>query len=294
MKILKPISSVFMILLVIGVIPLLTLADDNNNHSFNVGSFSEIKERMLNMINAEIARLQGVSANVTVASNISELHHALGRERMSTKPDVMNIDGNGFALAEIGGFNLNAIENANDTTFSTVQADTISSLQNMTARLQNQENRSLANNNTAMANLIADKVTSIQGLTTNISQAKDVTGMQNAALTFMQSQFDYAINKRITAIQQEEDNGNSTTMNVTKLNDNIANLNTLKTNIDNAKSLSDLSTVLSSSHIMISLGNRPMVNQQMRGYRMHNSGYRRYGGNGGYGGYRGYGRVVNQ
>jgi hypothetical protein len=289
----KPILSVVMILLIIGVIPSLVLADDNSYHAgFNVGSFSDIKGRVLNMINSEIARLQGASANVSYATNMSELQKAMGRDRMSPKSHGMNLRGmnlnsNGSALSVNDGFDLKAIENVNDTTFSTVQADTVASLQNMTARLQNQENRSLANNNTVMGTQIADKITAIQGLTTNISQATDVEGMQNAALTFMQSQFDYAINYRIATIQQMENNGNCTTMNITKLNNNIANLKTLKTNIDNTKSLSDLSTVMSSSHIMTTLGSHQMVNQQMKGYRMHNGGYRV---NRGYGGFRRYGR----
>jgi division protein CdvB (Snf7/Vps24/ESCRT-III family) len=53
---------------------------------------------------------------------------------------------------------------------------------------QNQENVSLANNETARATQIANKITMVQGLISNISQATNATGIQSVVLTFMQGQ----------------------------------------------------------------------------------------------------------
>lgn len=269
MKVLKTISGVLLVLMVTSIFPSLAFAAENssapNHGGLFVGDFASVKAKVLDFLNNEIARLQGISANVSAANNMTELKAALGRDRISPGPHVMNIDGNGFALAVTGGFRLNEIENVNDTTFPTVKANMVSSLQNVTAMLQNQENVANANNNTAKATQIANKVTALQNLSNQINLTNNAAGLQEVALTFMKGQLDDAINKQITQLQNRENSATDT--NVTaNINTRIANLKTLEANINNATSLSALQQVLSSSHIMGALNNRPMCNSGFRGH----------------------------
>ena len=177
----------------------------------------------------------------------------------------MNIDGNGFALAVGGGFRLNEIANVNDTTYPTVKANIVSSLQNMTVLLQNQENKATAKNNTAKATKVANKITVIQNLTNQINMTSDAAGLQNAALIFTKGKYDDAINKQIEKLQNR---GNSTTDadETADINTRITNLRTLETNINSATSLNALQQVLPSSHRMVALNKRPMCNSGFRGH----------------------------
>lgn len=269
MRILKTISSVLLVLMVTSIIPSLAVAAENSSASdhggFFDGDFTTIKAKVLDFLNNEIFRLQGVSANVSAANNMTELQTALGRDRMSPRPHAVNIGGDGFALVMGGGFRLNEIANVNDTTFPTVKANIVSSLQNMTTLLQNQENKATANNNTAKATQIANKITVIQNLTNQINMTSDAAGLQDVALIFTKGKFDDAINKQIAQLQNR---GNNTTdANVTaNINTRTTNLKTLETNIDNATSLSALQQVLSSSHRMVALNKRPMCDSGFRGH----------------------------
>ena len=93
MRVLKAISGVLLVFLIISIIPSLVFAAENNTSSdhggFFAGDFATIKSKVLNHLNNEISRLQGVSANVSAANNMTELQAALGRDRMS---DIMEID----------------------------------------------------------------------------------------------------------------------------------------------------------------------------------------------------------
>jgi hypothetical protein len=196
---------------------------------------------------------------------MSELKHALGRDRVMSKPNEMNIDGKGCAFAVGGGLELSAIANVNDTTFPTVKANLVNYLQNMTAMLQNQETKATDNNNTVRATQMAEKITVLQNLTTQINMTTDAAGLQDVALTFMQGQYDGAIKKQIAQLQNRENL--ITDVNVTtNINTKIENLNTLETNINTATSLGALQQVLSSSNVMNALNNRPMSNGGFRGH----------------------------
>ena len=213
-----------------SIIPSLAFAAENshapNHGGFFNGDFATIKAKVLDFLNNEIVRLQDVSANVSTASNMSELKHALGRDRVMSKPNEMNIDGNGCAFAVGGGLELSAIANVNDTTFPTVKANLVNYLQNMTAMLQNQETKATDNNNTVRATQMAEKITVLQNLTTQINMTTDAAGLQDVALTFMQGQYDGAIKKQIAQLQNRENL--TTDVNVTtNINTKIENLNTL-------------------------------------------------------------------
>ena len=178
---------------------------------------------------------------------------------------AMNIDGNDCGLVVGGGFGLNEIAAVNDTTFPTVKANMVSSLQNMNAVLQDKEIRAAANNNTERATYIAGKIVVIQNLTDQINLTTDAAGLQDTVLKFMKGQLDDTINERITQLKNVE---NSTTDANVKANINtrIADLNTLETNINNATSLSDLQQVLSSSNIMAENNYDSKCNCEFRGH----------------------------
>lgn len=254
MRILKAISSLLLVLTTITVIPSLAFAAENvsasNHGGFFEGDFATVKAKTLDFLNSEITRLQSISTNVSAANNITELQAALGRDKMRHGYNSINcgITGCGFDVGGRLGFS--EIENVNDTTFPTVKANMVNSLQNMTEKLQDQENETAANNDTERAAQLADKISLIQNFTTQINQTTDAAGLQAVTLTFMKSQLDETINKQIAQLQNRENN--TSDANVTaKINSRIADLKTLETNIDNAKSLSDLKTTLASSNIMV-------------------------------------------
>lgn len=275
MRILKAIPGLLLVLMATSVIPSLASAAENgfasNSGGFFEGDFATVKAKTLDFLNNEITRFQGISANVTAANNMTELQAALGRDRMPPGhhvmkgPPVMNSDCNGFAFAVDGGFGLSDIESVNDTTFPTVKANMVNSLENMTAMLQDQENKTAAKNNTERATQLANKIIVIQNLTNQINQTTDAAGLHAVTLVFMKSQLDEAINKQIAQLQNRENNTNDE--NVTaKINTRIADLKTLETNINNAESLSDLKHVLSASHIMVALNDHPVRKCGFRGH----------------------------
>jgi hypothetical protein len=266
MRLVRIFSSFLMILMVISIIPSLAFAAEDNYRGFAFGNFSEAQTSLLNAINNEIARLQGTAANVTAATNMSELQTTMCKDRMLTKPHGMNRYDNGFSLTIGKGFRFNTIENVNDTTFSNVQTNMVSSLQNMTMIFQNQENVSLANNETAKATQIANKITMVQGLINNISQATNATGIQSVVLTFMQGQISDSVNKQIAQLQSRE--ANVTDINVTaSINTRITNLQTFETNINNVTSFSAFQKVFSSYYTMFPFNNCSMRHCGFRGYR---------------------------
>lgn len=284
MRVLKAISGVLLVFLIISIIPSLVFAVENNTSSdyrgFFAGDFATVKSKVLNHLNDEISRLQGVSANVSAANNMAELQTALGRDRMSrhhanrmsnyhgdrmSRHHGMNIDGNDCGLVVGGGFGLSEIAAVNDTTFPTVKANMVSSLQNMNAVLQDKEIRATAHNNTEKATYIAGKIVVIQNLTDQINLTTDAAGLQATVLKFMKGQLDNAINERITQLKNLENSTTDANMKA-NINTKIVDLNTLETNINNATSLSDLQQVLYSSNIMAENNYDSKCNCEFRGH----------------------------
>lgn len=269
MRILKAISSVLLVLTTITLIPSLAFAAENisasNHGGFFEGDFATVKAKTLDFLNSEIARLQSISTNVSAADNMTELQAALGRDKTRHGPRGVNCGFTGCGFDIDHRFGLSEIESVNDTTFTTIKANMVNSLQNMAEKLQYQENKTSANNNTERAAQLADKISLIQNFTTQINQTTDAAGLQAVTLTFMKSQLDETINKQISQLQNRENNTSDT--NVTaRINTRIADLKTLETNIDNTKSLSDLKTTLASSNILVSPIDHPAKKCGFKGH----------------------------
>lgn len=254
-------AGVIAIMILASIVPSLALAAPNN-HGDNLfsGNFTDVKAKILDMINNEIARLQGASTNVSAANNMTELRTAMkdvrngrdgygmrgcmrdGREARMGQQDV--VIGNGF--------NLNTIANVNDTTFPTVKENLVNTLQNVTVILQSQETITSQNGNTVRTTQIEAKIADIQNLSTQVDNTTTASDLQNVVLVFMKTQIDTDIDARIVNVQnmiQSITNENNTNMNVTALQDKITKLQTVKTSVDNAVTLSDLKTLIDNNKL---------------------------------------------
>jgi hypothetical protein len=269
------------IILIATIMPAVVLASsdnsrDNNKSDLFAGNFTDVKAKVLDMINKQIATLQGTSTNVTAATNMTELRKAMkgdrgnhGMKKMCNTEETCNTEeicntDRPHDVVIGSGFNIETIINANDTTFSTVKTNLVETLQNITTILDNQKTTAAENNNTAKVTQITEMLDATQELSTKVNDSTTTADLQDAVLIFLKSQIDNSIDNRIVIIQDME---NNTTANTTKLDDQIANLNAIKTSIDNATTLSDLKIIMDDNRMPLMGGMGEF--RQMNGHMTH-------------------------
>jgi hypothetical protein len=144
-KISRAISCVLTVFILLGIVPSFAFALENN-HTENVmygnvtsGNFTVMKAMELDALSKQISMLRGNYANVSKASNASELQQAMCTHMMMLSPNTqmcvnrMNIG---------AGFNLATVANVTDANFTDVQTNINSAIQNKIATLKNKQNRS--------------------------------------------------------------------------------------------------------------------------------------------------------
>lgn len=272
-KISRAISCVLMMFIVLGIAPSFAFALENshmeNGMYGNVtsGNFTVMKAMELDSLSKQISMLQGIYANVSNASNASELQQAMCTHMMMLSPNTqmcvnrMNIG---------AGINLATVANVTDANFTDVQARLLGSIQNMTAALQNQQNCSEANNNSYMNAQIGDRIANLQNLSDQVNSTTNATELQGVVLTFAQTQLINSIGMKITKLRQIENNMNANETNMVMLDYKIANLTALEGNINNTTSIGGLMTIMSSFHPMLGMGDRPMMCQMIMCQMMMN------------------------
>jgi len=265
-KISRVISCFLMMFIVLGIAPSFAFALENshieNGMYGNVtsGNFTVMKAMELDSLSKQISILQGIYANVSNASNASELQKAMYTHTMMLSPypqmcvNRMNIG---------AGFNLATVANVTDENFTDVQAGLLGSIQNMTAALQNQQNCSEANNNSNMTAKIGDRIANLQNLSNQVNSTTNATELQGVVLTFAQTQLTNSIGMKITKLQQIENNMNANDTNMAMLDYKIANLTALRGNINNTTSIGGLMAIMSSFHPMLGMGDHPMMHHMM-------------------------------
>ena len=161
------------------------------------------------------------------------------------------------------GFNLATIANVTDENFTDVQAGLLGSIQNMTAALQNQQNRSEANNDSYMTAQIGDRIANLQNLSDQVNSTTNATELQSVVLTFAQIQLTNSIDMKISKLQQIENNMSANDTNIAISDYKIANLTALEGNINNTTSIGGLMAIMSSFHPMLGMGDHPMMHHMM-------------------------------
>jgi hypothetical protein len=265
-KISRAISCVLMMFIVLGIVPLFAFASENNHTengmygNFTSGNFTVMKAMELDSLSKQISMLQGIYANVSNASNASELQQAMYTHTMMLSPNTqicvnrMNIG---------AGFNLATVANVTDENFTDVQAGILGFIQNMTTALQNQQNCSEANNDSYMTAQIGDRIANLQNLSDQVNSSTNATELQGVVLTFAQAELTNSIGMKITKLQQIENNMSANDTNMAMLDYKIANLTALEGNINNTTSIGDLMAIMSSFHPMLGIGDRPMMHHIM-------------------------------
>ena len=263
-----------MLFIVLGIVPSFAFALENN-HTENVmygnvtsGNFTAMKAMELDSLSTQISMLQGIYANVSNASNASELQQAMFTHIMMLSPNTqmcvnrMNIG---------AGFDLATVANVTDANFTDVQAGLLGSIQNVTVTLQNKQNRSEANNNSNMTAQIGDRIANLQNLSNQINSTTNATELQGVVLTFAKTQLINSIGMKITKLQQIENNMSANDTNMAMLDSKIVNLIALEGNINNTTSIGGLMATTSSFHPMLGMGDCPMMYQMMNKMMMDNS-----------------------
>lgn len=265
-KISRAISCVLMIFIMLGIAPSFAFALENshleNGMYGNVtsGNFTVMKAMELDSLSKQISTLQGIYANVSNASNASELQQAMFTHMMMLSPNPQMC----VNRTNIGaGFNLATVSNVTDANFTDVQAGLLVSIQNVTAILKNQQNRSEANNNSNMTAKIGDRIANLQNLSNQVNSTTNATELQGVVLTFAQTQLTNSIGMKITKLQQIENNMNVNDTNMAMLDYKIANLTALRGNINNTTSIGGLMAIMSSFHPMLGMEDRPMMHHIM-------------------------------
>jgi hypothetical protein len=265
-KISRAISCFLMMFIIFGIAPSYAFALENNHKENGMygnvtsGNFTVMKTMELDSLSKQISMLQGIYANVSNASNASELQQAMFTHIMMLSPNKqmcvnrMNIG---------AGFDLATVANVTDANFTEVQAGLLGSIQNVTAILKNQQNRSEVNNNSNMTAKISDRIANLQNLSNQVNSTTNATELQGVVLTFAQTQLTNSIEMKITKLQQIENNMNANDTNMSMLDYKIANLTALEGNINNTTSIGGLMAIRSSFHPMLGMGDRPMMHHIM-------------------------------
>lgn len=248
-------------------------------------NFTDVKAFILNSISKRITELQSLYTDVSKASNESDLKEVLlshrqanqyiGPERLGMRHGRMNIGSCGA-----NGFYLNQVENVTDENFTAVKIEMLSSLQNSIVILKDKQTRLVEveqNNRTQELNeTLNERINKLQNLSTEVSKASTASELKEVVFKYMQTQAVDLIDREIKYLQakvsesKNESNGNNTSngnKSIEQINSRIAELTTLKENINGAKSLDDLKKIISSSRGI----SGPKENM------MHHKGYGRYG-----------------
>jgi hypothetical protein len=272
-KISRVISCFLMMFIVLGIAPSFAFALENshieNGMYGNVtsGNFTVMKAMELDSLSKQISILQGIYANVSNASNASELQQAMFTHMMMLSPyPQMCVNRTNIGA----GFNLATVANVTDANFTDVQAGLLGSIQNVTAILKNQQNLSEANNNSNMTAKIGDRIANLQNLSNQVNSTTNATELQGVVLTFAQTQLTNSIGMKITKLQQIENNMNANDTNMAMLDYKIANLTALRGNINNTTSIGGLMAIMSSFHPMLGIEDRPMMHHIMMDKMMMN------------------------
>lgn len=265
MKALKSISRVAMVLIVLSIIPSGAFASENSILSNSTaprydprscqagnitdGNFTEVQTNILNSISKKITELQNFYSDVSKVSNASDLQKVLSSYRQADEcmglderhrgPDEMN---NRSRMSKL--FGLNQVENVTDANYTDVQTEITDSLGNMTKMLKSEQTRLKEAGEDNRAEELGERITDLQNLSSNVSEASTAVELQNVVFTYMKTQAVDSLKKEVEHLQIKVSDSKNTS---DKISSRITELNGLIENINGTKSLGDLKDIMSSS-----------------------------------------------
>lgn len=263
-KQLKSISRILGVLMIVCIIPSCALASENNKlhpHSdagfgpagnVTAENFTSVQTSILDSISKQISELQSFYTNVSEASNATELQEVLADHRPQN--DCMESAGMHKDIrmnkgpVGINDFDLDKIANVTDDNFTDVQTEIVSSLGNMTDRLNDQLNDTNITQDSNRTEEINERISKLQNLSSEVSGASTAAELKEVVLTYMKTQTVDSIEKEIEHIQARVNDTNNTCENTTQLSSRITELTTLKEKISGAESLEDLKSIMSSNN----------------------------------------------
>lgn len=272
----KPLSSISLILavlMVLSIVPSYAFASENGsqtnstNQTYDLKSgstfgyfgniteenFIDVKAFILESISKRIAELQNLYTDVGKASNVSDLKGILSNYRSANgcmRPGHIHKEPFGT-----NGFNLELVENVTDENFTAVQTEILSSLQNTTGMLKDQQSHMKVGKDNRTEEL-NQRITELQNLSTGVSKASTAAELKEVVFTFMQTQAVDVIEKKIEHLQAKMSESKNTSEEITSnehLNSRITELTALKEKINGAKSLEDLKRIIFSSHRILGI-----------------------------------------
>ena len=269
-KSLTSISRVVGVLMILSIIPSCVFASENNSPNqmsdarfdptgnVTEENFANVQTSILESISKQITELRSFYTNVSETSNASDLQAVLSSHRpanecmgpggMNIGPGVMNMGSCHMLMEPFGlnGFNLDAVSNVTDDNFTNVQTEIVSSLGNMTDMLNDHLNDTKVSQDSNRTEEINERITELQNLSTEVSEASTASELKEVVFTFMQTQAVDSIKKDIEHLQTKVSEIENTSGNATELSNRITELTTLKEKINGAESLEDLKTIMSS------------------------------------------------
>jgi hypothetical protein len=263
----KSFSRFAVVLMVLCTIPSGAFASENNpkyGPAWNITeeNFTDVQADLLESISEQIAELQSFYSNVSEASNASDLQEILSSRRpanecmgphgMNMEPGEMHMGPGGMH----GVFGLDMVENVTDENFTDVQTEIVASLGNMTEMLEAKQTDLTDAGEEDMAEELGAKITALQNLSTEISEASTASELQEVVLTYMKTEAVELLEKQIESLEAKvSESENTSDENMSdQLNSRITELTALEEEINGVGSLTELRELMFSSQEMPGMG----------------------------------------
>ncbi|HWQ48482.1 MAG TPA: hypothetical protein VN414_05960 [Methanosarcina sp.] len=268
-KILKSISHFAMVLIVLSIIPSGAFASENatltNSTDLIYGpgpcpscpegniseeNFTEVQADMLDLISKRITELQTLYSDISKVSNASDLQKVLSNDRQVNEgmenggrcvgPNEMKMEPDGR-----NEFCPVLLENVTNENFTDVQAIVLDSLQNMTERIEAAQAGLTEAGESSRAEELNKKLTEIQNLYTDVSEASNAAELKEVLFTHEQAKALASIEKKIELLKARvHESGNASEE---QLNSRITELTALIEDIKGAESFDELKEIMYSA-----------------------------------------------
>ena len=279
-------SGILAMLMIISIVPALASASMHNTDAsmgFNpednntTANFTETQTQMLDSLSARIVMLQNMYDNVSNATTMSDLNNATQMNRMMQnhtrkqnctcnntpidQPVYIDTNKTNTNASFINETEFATVMNINDANYDAVKTQLLDTIQNMTTKLQEKEQLLTDDNDTDMVDQIDTHTTALNDLSDKINNTENATELQDVVFVFVQTNLVDATDMIITDFQQmKNDMDVNDTENMTILDDKIANITVIQTNISDATTLDELKTAMLNSFTSMHMN---MMNMNM-------------------------------
>ncbi len=268
-KVLKLISRFAMVLIILSITPLGTFASENATLTnstdliYDPGScpscppndiseenFTDVQADMLDSVSKRITELQILYNEISKVSNASDLEKVLSRNRQANED--MGNNGKHMETDEmrIGpdgrhGFCPILLDNITDENFTDVQAVILESLQNMTEKAEAAQTRLMEAGENSKAEELNEKITEIQDLYTEVSEASTAAELKEVLLTHEQAKALNSVEEKIELLKARVNESRNASDQ--QLNSRITELTALIEDIKGVESFDELEKIMHSA-----------------------------------------------